>query len=104
VGVGGQAELEVGVDSVSGAPELVPPNCAGFRVAVVAPRWHERITDALLDGALRALKDAKVSEPAVFRVPGSFELPSPPPSSPRPATTQWSVSPDCVPPNSATDS
>jgi hypothetical protein len=37
VGVGGQAELEVGVDSVSGAPELVPPNCAGFRVAVVAP-------------------------------------------------------------------
>ena len=57
-----------------GAPELAP-HCAGFKVAVVAARWHERITDALLDGALRALKDAKVSDPAIFRVPGSFELP-----------------------------
>jgi len=57
-----------------GAPELAP-NCAGFKVAVVAARWHERITDALLDGALRALKDAKVNDPAIFRVPGSFELP-----------------------------
>jgi 6,7-dimethyl-8-ribityllumazine synthase len=48
---------------------------ATLRVGVVAARWHERITDALLDGALRALKEAGVDEPTVVRVPGTFELP-----------------------------
>jgi 6,7-dimethyl-8-ribityllumazine synthase len=48
---------------------------AHLRVGVVAARWHERITDALLDGTLRALKDAGVDEPTVVRVPGTFELP-----------------------------
>jgi 6,7-dimethyl-8-ribityllumazine synthase len=47
----------------------------GLRVAVVATRWYPEITDALLDGALRALDEMGVSEPTVLRVPGAFELP-----------------------------
>jgi 6,7-dimethyl-8-ribityllumazine synthase len=46
-----------------------------LRVGVVAAHWHERITAGLLDGALRALKEAGVNEPTVLRVPGTFELP-----------------------------
>lgn len=46
-----------------------------LRVGVVAAHWHERITAGLLDGALRALKEAGVDEPTVLRVPGTFELP-----------------------------
>jgi 6,7-dimethyl-8-ribityllumazine synthase len=61
--------------SKSGAPRIAAGDGAGLRVGVVAARWHERITDALLDGALRALKEAGVDEPTVVRVPGTFELP-----------------------------
>ena len=56
-------------------PGLPVPHLPLLRVAVVAARWHEEITSALLDGALRALADAGVEEPQVVRVPGSFELP-----------------------------
>jgi 6,7-dimethyl-8-ribityllumazine synthase len=58
-----------------GAPEESLPDGHGLRVAVVATRWHQTVTDALVDGALRALADCKVEEPAVVRVPGAFELP-----------------------------
>jgi 6,7-dimethyl-8-ribityllumazine synthase len=61
--------------SKSGAPQIAVGDGAGLRVGVVAARWHERITDALVDGALRALKEAGVDEPTVVRVPGTFELP-----------------------------
>src|SRR5215468_2883639 len=61
--------------SRGGAPELDLRKAKGMRVAVVAAQWHEEITNALLDGALRALKDAGVEEPTVLRVPGAFELP-----------------------------
>ena len=58
-----------------GAPRIAVGDGADLRVGVVAARWHERITDALLDGSLRALKEAGVDEPTVVRVPGTFELP-----------------------------
>ncbi len=61
--------------SKSGAPRIPAGDGANLRVGVVAARWHERITDALLDGALRALKETGVDEPTVVRVPGTFELP-----------------------------
>ena len=38
----------------------------------MAASWHTQIMDGLLDGALRAAKDAGISEPTVLRVPGSF--------------------------------
>jgi 6,7-dimethyl-8-ribityllumazine synthase len=44
-------------------------------VAVVATRWHEQVTDALVAGAQRALTAAQVEDLAVVRVPGAFELP-----------------------------
>jgi 6,7-dimethyl-8-ribityllumazine synthase len=47
----------------------------GLRVAVLATRWYPRITDALVDGATRALRECKVEDSAVVRVPGAFELP-----------------------------
>ena len=57
-----------------GAPEQRPVDCHDLRVAVVAASWHEQVMDGLLDGARRALKDYRVEEPKVVRVPGTFEL------------------------------
>lgn len=66
--------------SRDGAPD--PMEAAGerrqaadLRVAVVAASWHEEIMGGLLNGALRALDGAGVTEPRIVRVPGSFELP-----------------------------
>jgi 6,7-dimethyl-8-ribityllumazine synthase len=61
--------------SGAGAPDVKPVDCHDLRVAVVAARWHEQVMDGLLAGARRALADYEVEEPAVVRVPGSFELP-----------------------------
>ena len=57
-----------------GAPEQRPVDCHDLRVAVVAASWHDQVMDGLLDGARRALKDYRVEEPQVVRVPGTFEL------------------------------
>ncbi|MFW6690561.1 6,7-dimethyl-8-ribityllumazine synthase [Streptomyces sp. MAR4 CNX-425] len=61
--------------SGKGAPELTVKNCEDLRVAVVAALWHEQVMDGLVDGALRALGELGIEEPALLRVPGSFELP-----------------------------
>ncbi|WP_168581265.1 6,7-dimethyl-8-ribityllumazine synthase [Gephyromycinifex aptenodytis] len=60
--------------SGSGSPELSVDG-SGLRVAVVAAHWHEDFMTGLLEGARTALKEAKVEEVEVVRVPGSFELP-----------------------------
>jgi 6,7-dimethyl-8-ribityllumazine synthase len=57
-----------------GAPGQRPVDCHDLRVAVVAASWHDQVMDGLLDGARRALKDYRVEEPQVVRVPGTFEL------------------------------
>jgi 6,7-dimethyl-8-ribityllumazine synthase len=59
----------------AGAPQDEPVDCHDLRVAVVAARWHDQVMDGLLAGAKRALADYRVEQPAVVRVPGSFELP-----------------------------
>jgi 6,7-dimethyl-8-ribityllumazine synthase len=61
--------------SGAGAPRLRIADCGGLRVAVVAARWHEQVVGGLLDGALRALAEAGITDPTVVRVPGAFELP-----------------------------
>jgi 6,7-dimethyl-8-ribityllumazine synthase len=61
--------------SGAGAPPTRPVDCGDLRVAVVAASWHETVMEGLLAGAARALKDYRVAEPLVVRVPGSFELP-----------------------------
>ena len=58
-----------------GAPPPAAVDGRGLRVAVVATRWHEEVTEALVDGAQRALTDIGVEDLAVVRVPGAFELP-----------------------------
>jgi len=62
--------------SGQGAPPAGPaPDGHGLRVAILAARWHQRVTDALVDGACRALTDCRVEDTALVRVPGAFELP-----------------------------
>jgi 6,7-dimethyl-8-ribityllumazine synthase len=48
-----------------------------MRFAVVMSRFNSTVTDKLLEGALDALRKARVSEEdvEVFRVPGAFEIP-----------------------------
>ncbi|MCX6460911.1 MAG: 6,7-dimethyl-8-ribityllumazine synthase [Actinobacteria bacterium] len=46
----------------------------GLRLAIVAGEWHALVTDALVDGALRAIEDAGATADVV-RCPGAFELP-----------------------------
>jgi len=58
-------------------PEEGSFNTGKIRIAVIAARWNATVTDALLDGPVRALARHGVSGAAVetFRVPGAFELP-----------------------------
>src|SRR5215510_39495 len=60
--------------SGEGSPNLKLTGCEDLRVGVVAARWHERVMDGLVDGALRALNQVGITEPPVLRVPGSFDL------------------------------
>ena len=61
--------------SGKGAPAARPVDASGLSLAVLATRWHEEITDALLASALRTAGDCGVHEPTVVRVPGAVELP-----------------------------
>lgn len=58
-----------------GSPEQQIPHQPGTKIAVVVASWHQQVMDGLLDGALRACREAGIDEPTVVRVPGSFELP-----------------------------
>ena len=60
--------------SGGGAPQVTVDG-TGLSVAVVAASWHTAVMDGLVGGALAALDRCGVSDPAVVRVPGSFELP-----------------------------
>ncbi len=61
----------------SSRPQPGVPDCNGKRFAVVAARFYRELTDWLIDGAKRALRDANVDEAdiSVYEVPGCFELP-----------------------------
>jgi 6,7-dimethyl-8-ribityllumazine synthase len=47
------------------------------RLAIIASRWNPRITDALIEGAMRALVEHGVATEAIdlIRVPGAWEIP-----------------------------
>ena len=53
------------------------PDCRGKRVAIVAARFYRELTDQLIDGARRALRECNVEDDdiLVYDVPGCFELP-----------------------------
>ena len=50
---------------------------ATSRYAIVASRWNPRITDVLVEGARKALRDNGVDESRIdiVRVPGAWEIP-----------------------------
>jgi 6,7-dimethyl-8-ribityllumazine synthase len=52
-------------------------DAAGLRVALLAARFNAEITDALVDGAIRALAahGAHATDIVTIRVPGAWELP-----------------------------
>ena len=52
------------------------PSAADMRIGIVVSEWNEQITGALLEGAVRTLKNAGCDEQniEVKRVPGTFEL------------------------------
>ena len=53
------------------------PDCSGKRFAIVAARFYHELTEWLVDGANRALRDCNVDPADIARydVPGCFELP-----------------------------
>ncbi len=61
--------------SGQGAPGARPVDAKGLSLAIVATRWHEEITEALLASAVRAAQECGVDEPTIVRVSGAVELP-----------------------------
>jgi 6,7-dimethyl-8-ribityllumazine synthase len=61
--------------SGQGAPAARPVDARNLTLALVATRWHEHITSALLESAERTAKECGVEEPTVVRVAGAIELP-----------------------------
>ena len=63
------------VSHIQGDATLRPPRT--FRIALIAARFNERVTDLLLDGALARLRELGVPEAdvTVARVPGAVEIP-----------------------------
>ena len=61
--------------SGAGRPSAEAFDATGLTLAVVATRWHEQITTALLDSALRTAATCSVADPTVVRVSGAVELP-----------------------------
>jgi 6,7-dimethyl-8-ribityllumazine synthase len=51
------------------------PDARGRQFAIVVARFNSVVTDKLLDGARKALSEAKAEGFDVFYVPGAFELP-----------------------------
>ena len=56
------------------APKL-EIDATGLQIAVLVTSWHKNITDGLLAGAERALKEAGNDTYEVWQIPGAFELP-----------------------------
>jgi 6,7-dimethyl-8-ribityllumazine synthase len=56
-------------------PNLPDLDASGMKVGIVASTWHSTICDALLDGALKVVGAANVSDPTVVRVLGAIEIP-----------------------------
>ncbi len=61
--------------SGAGAPDPAVVDASSLRVAIVAASWHEQVMGGLVDGARRACAERGVPDPALVRVPGTFELP-----------------------------
>ncbi|NUS73665.1 MAG: 6,7-dimethyl-8-ribityllumazine synthase [Corynebacteriales bacterium] len=61
--------------SGEGTPTLSHVDASGIRLGIVATRWHEELTEALLQRAQEAAEASGVAEVTVARVAGAVELP-----------------------------
>ena len=61
--------------SGEGRPEQTRLDGKGLSVAIAATRWHTKITDQLVERALKAAEDAGCVDTTVVRVAGAIELP-----------------------------
>jgi len=61
--------------SGEGRPEQTPLDGKGLSVGIAATRWNSKITDQLLERALKAAADAGCADTTVVRVAGAIELP-----------------------------
>lgn len=61
--------------SGAGIPKLPIVDASSVRLGIVATRWHERITEALLERALAAAGACGVSDVIMARCAGAVELP-----------------------------
>ena len=59
----------------AGVPDLPQLDASGLTLAIVASTWHERICDALLDGARKVAAGAGIDNPTIVRVLGAIEIP-----------------------------
>ena len=60
---------------MAGSAPKINIDSTGLAVTILVTSWHSEITDALLAGAERALKNSGNDIYTVVRVPGAFELP-----------------------------
>ncbi|MFV2176355.1 6,7-dimethyl-8-ribityllumazine synthase [Actinomadura sp. LOL_016] len=61
--------------SGAGRPEDTAVDATGLTLGVVCTRWHEPITEPMLERALGAAKACGIDQPVVVRVAGALELP-----------------------------
>jgi 6,7-dimethyl-8-ribityllumazine synthase len=59
--------------SGQGRAAVEPFDASGLTLAIVATRWHEQITSALVDSATKAAIECNL-QPTVVRVAGAIEL------------------------------
>ncbi|MEY4655766.1 MAG: hypothetical protein RL523_1165 [Actinomycetota bacterium] len=60
---------------MAGAAPKILIDSSGLAVTILVTSWHAEVTDALLAGAERALKESGNDLYTIVRVPGAFELP-----------------------------
>lgn len=60
---------------MAGAAPKIQIDSSGLAVTILVTSWHAEVTDALLAGAERALKESGNDLYTIIRVPGAFELP-----------------------------
>ncbi|HEV7709331.1 MAG TPA: 6,7-dimethyl-8-ribityllumazine synthase [Asanoa sp.] len=58
-----------------GEPAVATVDASGLTVGIVAARWHNELTDHMVDRAMAAAKASAVADVAVARVAGSVEIP-----------------------------
>ena len=60
---------------IGASPKIEITGLMDKKIGIVSSQWHPEICDALVAGAMRAIKEAGISDVTVRKVAGSFEIP-----------------------------